>query len=112
MPTLCRTRDSTRADHIQQELEDMVIQHEVVIVTSAETLPDGVPASAGDLPVLHDDDAYYTETDAIENHLATLRTLMGEWGKFGFDPCHVGDDGYVGGPYGMYNDDGPGMTAP
>jgi hypothetical protein len=112
MPTLYRTRDSTRADRIQHELEDMVIQHEVVIISSGDGLPDGAPVSAGDLPALHDDDAYYTEPDAIESHLATLRKLMGEWDKFGSDACHVGDDGYVCGPYGVHNDDGPGMTAP
>jgi hypothetical protein len=111
MPTLYRTPQDAHADAIQDELEAMVIQHEVVTVSSGADLPDEAPVSLQDLPALADEGSLYTDADAIEACLSELRQVMDEWDKFGADACHLEDDGTVCGPHGVHNDDGPGITA-
>ena len=111
MPTLYRPPQDARADAIQDEMEALVIQHEVVTVTSGADLPEAVPVSPQDLPVLLDEGSLYTEADAIAACLSELRQVMDEWDKFGADACHLEDDGTVCGPDGVPNDDGPGIPA-
>ncbi len=111
MPTLYRRPEDTRADAIQEELEAMVIRHEVVTVTAGTDLPDDAPVTMQDLPALTDEGSFYAEDDAIDACLSELRQVMDEWDKFGADACHLEDDGMVCGPHGVHNDEGPGITA-
>lgn len=111
MTTLYRHPEDTRADAIQEELEAMVIRHEVVTVTAGTDLPDDAPVTMQDLPALTDEGSFYTDDDAIDACLSELRQVMDEWDKFGADACHLEDDGMVCGPHGVHNDEGPGITA-
>jgi len=91
MITLYRRPDDTRADEVQNALDEMVIAYETESVTSETALPSDVPET----PALRDDGEVVTGETALQTHLEELRTLMNDWDRFQSDACYIEDDGTV-----------------
>lgn len=82
MFVLHRTRDSQRADEIQEKLEDLVVAHKVSFERPAE-LPMDV-----DLPVLVEGDDLYAG-DEIATRLDGLETGLVFSRQISADACYV-----------------------
>lgn len=91
MITLYRSPDSDRADAIQDTLDEIVIAYETVEISSPGALPPDVPS----LPALRDDEEVIAGSDALDDHLDSLRELMNEWDRFQSDACYIEDDGSI-----------------
>lgn len=110
MPTLYRRPESPLGDEVQGALEAIVIQHDVVIVDSADDLPGVGAVSMQDLPALVDDGVVYASEAGLQRHVEELRQLMGVWDRFQSDACYIDDDGQLCGHESVRNEDGPGMS--
>lgn len=86
MITLYRTKKSSRADEVQQTLEDLVLAHRIVEVEDREQLPaDGAP------PLLVEGDDVYPDED-IDAFLEELSTELKFDRQFSGDACYVDPD--------------------
>lgn len=110
MPTLYRRPKSPLGDEVQEALEEIVIQHDVVVVDAEVELPHVDSVSLQDLPALMDDGAVYTGRETLERHVETLRELMGGWDQFQSDTCEIDEEGRMCGHESVRNEDGPGMS--
>lgn len=110
MITLYRHPESALGDAVQDTLEEIVIQHDVMVVESEAELPGIDSVSLQDLPVLVDDGMVYTGKEALERHVEELRALMGGWNRFQSDTCEIDDEGRMCGQESVRNEDGPGMS--
>lgn len=110
MITLYRQPESSLGDEVQEALEEIVIQHDVVLVESEAELPSLDSVTWQDLPALVDDGAVYTGAAALERHVEELRALMGGWNRFQSDTCEIDDEGRMCGHESVRNEDGPGMS--
>lgn len=111
MITLYRHSESALGAEIQDALEEMVIQHEVVIVNSEDDFPEADGVSLQKLPALVDDGTIYTGEEALHQRLDVLRELMGNWNRFQSDACYLDEEGRVCGNEAVRNEDGPGMSS-
>lgn len=110
MITLYRRSDDALGQSIQDELEAIVIQHDVEIVGTRADLPESLAEYWADLPILVDDGTVYATADAIQQHLETLRQLMADWDRFQSDACYIDDAGRLCGHESVRNEDGPGLS--
>jgi hypothetical protein len=91
MITLYRRPESTRADEVQEALDEMVIAYETESMENETALPEDVP----ELPALRDDGEIVTGEEALDEHLDALRELMNDWDRFQSDACYIEDDGSI-----------------
>lgn len=110
MITLYRQPESLLGDEVQEALEEIVIRHDVVTVSSLGELPKIDSATVQELPALIDDGAVYTGREALERRVEKLRRLMGDWDRFQSDTCEIDDEGRICGHESVRNEDGPGMS--
>jgi hypothetical protein len=110
MVTLYRHPTDDVGQSIQDELEAIVIQHEVVTVETRSDLPERLTEYQADLPLLVDDGSMHVTPGAIRCHLGALRQLMADWDRFQSDACYIDDEGRLCGHESVRNEDGPGLS--
>ncbi|HKJ46956.1 MAG TPA: hypothetical protein VJ991_14080 [Balneolales bacterium] len=93
MITLYRNRHDQLGVEVENKLRDIVIAHEVKIISNTHDLPfksDGLS-----LPVLKDDDNIICGEKKLMHHLEYLQKLMSDWDRFQSDTCYIDDDGTI-----------------
>ncbi len=84
MIVLYRAAGCPRADRVQEQLEDLVVAHRVVVLPEIEGLPaieDGRQRVSGRQP--------------LEEYLGRLEKTVADWNRFQGDACYLDDDGEV-----------------
>jgi hypothetical protein len=90
MIKLYREKDSSPADRIEAEFQDVLLGYEREIVTSAEALQRfGAHHS---LPVITNNEKIVSG-DEIPIYIKELQNLMRDWQAFQGDSCYVNDKG-------------------
>ena len=92
MIELYRRSVSPLADEIEEDLRDMVAAYRTIVV---EGRAGSSPVAEAELPALRDGADVVTGEDALRRHLASLRRLLEDWGRFQSDACHTDRDGRV-----------------
>lgn len=79
---------SDRIDGIVERLDEMVLAHRVVEVSSP-----GEVTSASELPTLKDGERTISGIRAIEQYLLKLQDQSDEWRRFQSDACYLDEEG-------------------
>jgi len=91
---LYRTEECPRCIQIEGVLQDLVLAHRVVAVTSSHELS-GVLPEGTRLPVLVDGEEMIQGSDAIIKHLEELEKFKELWDKFQSYACYCDEEGNV-----------------
>jgi glutaredoxin len=92
MFTLYRTENCPSCTTLEETLDELVVQHEVVVVDDPrdERLPNGRKP-----PVLVDDERVVEGSEAIQEYLEGVQDFKAQWDKFQSDACYCDDEGDV-----------------
>jgi glutaredoxin len=92
MLTLYRTENCPSCTALEETLDDLVIQHDVVVVDGPrdDRLPGGKSP-----PVLEDDERLVHGSEAIQEYLEDLEGFKAQWDRFQTDACYCDDEGGI-----------------
>ena len=93
MITLYCRPGSVECRRLREALEELVIDHRVIWLESAEEVDD-LPAKT-ELPAMIDDARLFVGTEQIQAHLEELESFAAQWRKFQSDACYCDDEGNV-----------------
>lgn len=93
MITFYRKEQNKLADQVDEALDDMVIAHQTVTVSSEDGLPD--IAEGHTLPVLIDNGEVVSGEENLNGRLEELKRIMRLWDRFKSDACYIDEDGTI-----------------
>ncbi|WP_164103735.1 glutathione S-transferase N-terminal domain-containing protein [Candidatus Laterigemmans baculatus] len=93
MLTLYRKDGCSVCDEVAARLRELRLAHRTLRIED-ETPPGELPAEAQP-PILWDDGASYTGSEAIAEHLQRLASLKDRWQQHGADACYCDPDGEI-----------------
>jgi len=91
MITFIRTKDCPRCSDIQEALEELVLAHEVVVLSGRDEDHEALPGGRKP-PVLIDGEEVIEGSKAILEHLEHLEHFKEWWDKFQSDACYCDEE--------------------
>ena len=88
-----RTANCAGCAEIEAALQEMVIAHKIITVTS-EKPPESLPANTS-LPAIRDNGQIISGPEAIATYLKELAKFVADWRRFQSDACYLDDEGEV-----------------
>lgn len=90
MLELYRSAESSLADEVEEQLEEMVAAYRTEVVADSDSV-----SFSDELPAIRDGEEVVTGEENLLEYLDELRDLLDEWDRFGSDACYIEEDGSI-----------------